>query len=106
MTRALLPAAGDYLAFRGGRTVRYVERVETRDGEGRPRYWPGFVLVLRDDLGRVERGGLPRGARDATRDEVAAFKARHDAVCAPLPLDDVLVPTRVYAAPAEQAALF
>lgn len=100
----LQPAAGDYLT--AGARVLYVERVETLAGESRPTYWPGFVLVLRDHAGRIERGPLPRAAREATADEVTAWKARHDVVSPALPLEGLDPPTRVYAAPGEPLALF
>lgn len=102
--KALQPRAGDYLT--SGARVLYVERVETLAGEPRPTYWPGFVLVLRDRDSGIQRGPLPRAAREATADEVTAWKARHDAVSPPLPLEGLDPPTRVYAAPGEPLALF
>lgn len=109
----LQPRAGDFLTTQATRPglmpelrTLYVERVETATGDVRPVWWPGFVLVLRRPTGGIERSGLPRGAREATTEEVARWHDVHGAVSPALPLEGLGPPTRVYAAPAAQAALF
>lgn len=96
------PEAGDYLTSAG--SVSYVERVETLDGQPRPRYWPGFQLVLRTPAGQVSTVPLPRGARPATEVEVTRFREAQDALSPVLPLD--VAPSRTYVAPDAALVLF
>ncbi|HEY8590200.1 MAG TPA: hypothetical protein VIL55_11675 [Naasia sp.] len=114
MTRGLVVQAGDFLTWQQTRPglmpevrTAYVERVCTRDGQSRPRWWPGFRLVLRSAVGETTTvDAPPRGAREADAAEVREYRALQDAYSPALPIGEVLTPTRVYAAPAEQAALF